>query len=106
MLDDATQRRISRLRQGEDRLPLRDRGGRSQVREHAFEGCCRTWSGAPRTDSVVVREELAKFRNVQALLSAAAPAAARGAQRQIAQRTIAEISACLCALHGVLRRCD
>ena len=67
MLDDATQQLILHG-SGKEKIAfhyLTERG-RTQVREHAFEGVLPNLERRYReTDSVVVREELAKFRNTQ-----------------------------------------
>ena len=67
MLDDATQDLILNG-SGKEKIAfhyLTERG-RGQVREHAFEGVLPNLERRYReTDSVVVREELAKFRNTQ-----------------------------------------
>jgi excinuclease ABC subunit A len=96
MLDDATQRLIL-AGSGREKIAFRyvTGSGRSQVREHAFEGVLPNLERRFReTDSVVVREELAKFRNVQACLECGGTRLRREARHvKIAQRTIAEISA-------------
>src|SRR6185295_15246396 len=69
--------------------------GRSQVREHAFEGVIPNLERRFReTDSVVVREELAKFRNTQSCPECSGTRLRREARHvKLAERTIAEISA-------------
>src|SRR5689334_1247200 len=67
VLEDETQKRIL-YGSGEEKIAfhyLTDRG-RTQVREHAFEGVIPNLERRYReTDSAVVREELAKFRNTR-----------------------------------------
>jgi len=67
VLEDETQKRIL-YGSGEEKIAfhyLTDRG-RTQVREHAFEGVIPNLERRYReTDSTVVREELAKFRNTR-----------------------------------------
>jgi excinuclease ABC subunit A len=96
MLDEATQKLIL-YGSGKEKIAFRyaTEGGRSQVREHAFEGVIPNLERRYReTDSVVVREELAKFRNTQ-------PCPACGGTRlrhearhvKVAEKTIYEVSA-------------
>jgi excinuclease ABC subunit A len=67
VLDDEIQQLIL-FGSGKDKIdfPYVSERGRTQIREHAFEGVIhnleRRWK---ETDSTVVREELAKFRNVR-----------------------------------------
>ncbi|HVP09317.1 MAG TPA: excinuclease ABC subunit UvrA, partial [Burkholderiales bacterium] len=69
--------------------------GRSQVREHAFEGVIPNLERRYReTDSVVVREELAKFRNAQSCPECGGTRLRREARHvRVAQKTIYELSA-------------
>jgi excinuclease ABC subunit A len=96
MLDEATQRLILQG-SGREKIAFQymTERGRSQVREHAFEGVIPSLERRFReTDSLVVREELAKFRSVQ-------PCPACGGARlrlearhvKVAERTIYEVSA-------------
>ena len=67
MLEDEVQRLIL-FGSGKEKIAFRylTERGRTQVREHAFEGVIPNLDRRYReTDSAVVREELAKFRNVQ-----------------------------------------
>ena len=68
--------------------------GRSQVREHAFEGVIHNLERRFReTDSAVVREELAKFRTAQPCPDCDGTRLRREARNvKVAQRTIYEIS--------------
>ena len=68
--------------------------GRSQVREHAFEGVLPNLERRYReTDSVVVREELAKFRNTQPCPDCDGTRLRREARHvKVADRTIFEVS--------------
>jgi excinuclease ABC subunit A len=69
--------------------------GRSQVREHAFEGVLPNLERRYReTDSVVVREELAKFRNTQTCAECGGTRLRREARNvKVAAKTIYEVSA-------------
>jgi len=69
--------------------------GRSQVREHAFEGVLPNLERRFReTDSVVVRDELAKFRNTQTCTECRGSRLRREPRHvKVAERTIYEISA-------------
>jgi excinuclease ABC subunit A len=70
MLDDKTQHLILNG-SGKDKIAFHyiTERGRTQVREHAFEGVLPNLARRYReTDSVVVREELAKFRNTQSCM--------------------------------------
>ncbi|MFY9315667.1 MAG: excinuclease ABC subunit UvrA [Burkholderiales bacterium] len=96
MLDDATQKLIL-YGSGKEKIAfhyLTERG-RSQVREHAFEGVIPNLERRFReTDSVAVREELAKFRNTQPCPECAGTRLRREARYvKVAGRTIFEISA-------------
>jgi excinuclease ABC subunit A len=67
MLDEATQQLIL-YGSGKEKIAFRylTERGRGQVREHAFEGVIPNLERRLReTESTVVREELAKFRNAQ-----------------------------------------
>jgi excinuclease ABC subunit A len=68
--------------------------GRSQLREHAFEGVLPNLERRHReTDSVVVREELAKFRNTQTCTECNGTRLRREARHvKVADRTIYEIA--------------
>jgi len=96
VLDDATQRLILHG-SGREKIGFRylTERGRSQLREHAFEGVLPNLERRYReTDSVVVREELAKFRNVQPCPECAGTRLRREARHvKVASRTIFEISA-------------
>jgi excinuclease ABC subunit A len=96
MLDEATQKLILHG-SGKQKIAfhyLAERG-RSQVREHAFEGVIPNLERRYReTDSVVVREELAKFRNTQSCPDCAGTRLRREARHvKVAERTIYEVSA-------------
>src|SRR6185369_11770434 len=69
--------------------------GRKQVREHAFEGVLPNLERRYReTDSIVVREELAKFRNTQSCPDCGGTRLRREARHvKVADRTIYELSA-------------
>jgi excinuclease ABC subunit A len=69
--------------------------GRTQVREHAFEGVIHNLERRYReTDSAVVREELAKFRNTQPCRECGGARLRREARHvKVAEQTIFEISA-------------
>ena len=68
--------------------------GRSQLREHAFEGVLPNLERRYReTDSMVVREELAKFRNTQTCTECNGTRLRREARHvKVAERTIYEIA--------------
>jgi excinuclease ABC subunit A len=68
---------------------------RSQVREHAFEGVLPNLERRYReTDSVVVREELARYRNTRTCTACAGTRLRREARHvKVADRTIYEVSA-------------
>jgi excinuclease ABC subunit A len=96
MLDEATQRLILHG-SGKEKIGfhyLAERG-RSQLREHAFEGVLPNLERRYReTDSAVVREELAKFRNVQPCPGCAGTRLRREARHvKVAGRSIYEVSA-------------
>ncbi|HEY8069942.1 MAG TPA: excinuclease ABC subunit UvrA [Burkholderiales bacterium] len=96
MLDDAAQRLILHG-SGKEKIAfhyLTERG-RSQVREHAFEGVLPNLERRFReTDSLVVREELAKFRNTQTCTECAGTRLRREARHvKVGEKTIYEISA-------------
>jgi excinuclease ABC subunit A len=96
MLDEATQQRIL-FGSGKDKIAFRylTERGRSQVREHAFEGVIPNLERRYReTESAVVREELAKFRNAQSCPECGGTRLRREARHvKIAGRTIFELSA-------------
>jgi excinuclease ABC subunit A len=96
MLDDATQKLIL-YGSGKEKIAfhyLTERG-RGQVREHAFEGVIPNLERRFRdTDSVVVREELAKFRNAQTCPECAGTRLRLEARHvKVAGRTIFDVSA-------------
>ena len=95
MLDDATQRLILQG-SGKEKIAFHYLAarGRSQVREHAFEGVLPNLERRFReTDSVVVREELAKFRNTQTCTECGGTRLRREARYvKVAEKTIYEIS--------------
>ena len=96
MLEDATQALILHG-SGKEKIAfhyLTERG-RGQVREHAFEGVLPNLERRFReTDSVVVREELDKFRNTQTCTQCCGTRLRREARHvRMAERTIYEISA-------------
>ncbi len=96
MLEEATQALILHG-SGKEKIAfhyLTERG-RSQVREHAFEGVLPNLERRFReTDSVVVREELAKFRNTQTCTQCRGTRLRREARHvRMAERAIYEISA-------------
>jgi len=96
ILPDATQKRILYGSGGEKiAFHYLTERGRSQVREHAFEGVIPNLERRFReTDSAVVREELAKFRNTQPCLECAGVRLRREARHvKVADRTLYEISA-------------
>ncbi len=96
MLEDATQALILNG-SGKEKIAFQylTERGRSQVREHAFEGVLPNLERRFReTDSVVVREELAKFRNTQTCMECRGTRLRREARHvRVAARTIFEISA-------------
>jgi excinuclease ABC subunit A len=96
MLDDKVQRLILHG-SGKEKIAFRylTERGKSQTREHAFEGVLPNLERRYRdTDSVVVREELAKFRNTQPCPECRGTRLRREARHvKVADRTIYEISA-------------
>jgi excinuclease ABC subunit A len=95
MLDEAAQRVILHG-SGKEKIAFRylTERGRSQVREHAFEGVLPNLERRYReTDSTVVREELAKFRNTQPCPACAGTRLRREARHvRIAGQTLHEIA--------------
>jgi len=95
MLDEATQKLIL-YGSGKEKIAFRylTERGRGQVREHAFEGVLPNLERRFReTDSTVVREELAKFRNAQPCPECKGTRLRREARHvKVAQSTIYEIS--------------
>ena len=95
MLDDATQKLIL-YGSGKEKIAFRylTERGRGQVREHAFEGVMPNLERRFReTDSVVVREELAKFRNAQPCPDCRGTRLRREARHvKVAEGTIFEVS--------------
>ena len=95
MLDAATQKLIL-YGSGKEKIAFRylTERGRGQVREHAFEGVLPNLERRFReTDSTVVREELAKFRNAQPCPDCKGTRLRREARHvKVADRTIFEIS--------------
>ncbi len=95
MLDDATQKLIL-YGSGKEKIAFRylTERGRGQLREHAFEGVLPNLERRFReTDSTVVREELAKFRNAQPCPDCKGTRLRREARHvKVADRTIFEIS--------------
>jgi excinuclease ABC subunit A len=95
MLDDKVQKLIL-YGSGKEKIAFKylTERGRSQVREHAFEGVIPNLERRFReTDSVVVREELAKFRNMQTCLECQGTRLRREARHvKVAGRTIFELS--------------
>jgi excinuclease ABC subunit A len=95
MLDEATQKLILHG-SGKEQIAFRyvTERGRSQVREHAFEGVLPNLERRYReTDSVVVREELAKFRNTQACPECAGTRLRREARHvKVDEKAIYEVS--------------
>jgi excinuclease ABC subunit A len=96
MLEDRIQK-IILYGSGKDRIPFHYMGerGRSTVKEHAFEGVIPNHERRYReTDSLVVREELAKLLNTQACPECAGARLRREARHvKLADHTIYEISA-------------
>jgi excinuclease ABC subunit A len=96
MLEDRVQKLILQG-SGREKVAFRymTERGRSQVREHAFEGVLPNLERRYReTDSVVVREELAKFRNTQACPDCGGTRLRREARHvKVADRSIYELSA-------------
>jgi excinuclease ABC subunit A len=95
MLDEATQKLIL-YGSGKEKVAFRylTERGRGQVREHTFEGVLPNLERRFReTDSTVVREELAKFRNAQPCPDCKGTRLRREARHvKVAQSTIYEIS--------------
>ena len=95
MLDDEIQKLILHG-SGKEKIAFRylTERSRSQVREHAFEGVLPNLERRFReTDSVVVREELAKFRATQPCPECGGTRLRREARHvRVAERTIFEIS--------------
>ena len=95
MLDEATQRLILQG-SGKEKIGFHymTERGRSQLREHAFEGVLPNLERRYReTESTVVREELAKFRNVQPCPGCAGTRLRREARHvRLAGRAIYEVS--------------
>ncbi|MEW6691121.1 MAG: excinuclease ABC subunit UvrA, partial [Pseudomonadota bacterium] len=96
MLDEATQGRIL-YGSGREKIAFRyvSERGRSQVREHAFEGVIPNLERRYReTESMVVREELAKFRNTRACEECGGARLRREARHvRVAEKTLHEVSA-------------
>jgi len=95
MLDDATQRLILHG-SGREKIAFHyiTERGRTQVREHVFEGVLPSLERRFReTDSVVVREELAKFRNTQTCMDCGGTRLRREARHvKVGEKTIYEVS--------------
>jgi excinuclease ABC subunit A len=95
MLPDAVQQLVLHG-SGKEKIAFRYVGerGRSTVKEHAFEGVVPNLERRYReTDSVVVREELAKHRNTQTCPECAGTRLRREARHvKIAERTLHEVS--------------
>ena len=96
MLEDRIQHLVL-YGSGKEKIAFRyaGEGGRSTVKEHAFEGVIPNHERRYReTDSIVVREELAKLINMQTCPECAGARLRREARHvKIADRTIYEISA-------------
>jgi excinuclease ABC subunit A len=96
MLEDRIQHLVL-YGSGKEKIAFRyaGEGGRSSVKEHAFEGVIPNHERRYReTDSIVVREELAKLINMQTCPDCAGARLRREARHvKIADRTIYEISA-------------
>ncbi len=96
MLEEATQKLILQG-SGKEKIAFHymTERGRNQVREHAFEGVLPNLERRFRaTDSAVVREELAKFRNAQSCPACGGTRLRREARHvKVAESTIYEISA-------------
>jgi excinuclease ABC subunit A len=96
MLDDKVQKLILHG-SGKEKIAFdyMTERGRKQVREHAFEGVLPNLERRFReTDSVVVREELAKFRNTQSCPDCGGTRLRREARHvKVADRAIYELSA-------------
>ena len=95
VLEDATQRLIL-YGSGKEKIAFQyvTERGRSQVREHAFEGVLPNLERRYReTDSLVVREELAKLRNTQPCPECEGTRLRREARHvKVAEKTIFEFS--------------
>jgi excinuclease ABC subunit A len=95
MLPDAVQKLVL-YGSGKEKIAFRYVGerGRSTVKEHAFEGVVPNLERRYReTDSVVVREELAKHRNTQTCPECAGTRLRREARHvKIADKTLHEVS--------------
>jgi len=95
ILDDATQKLIL-YGSGKEKIAFHyaTERGRNQVREHAFEGVIPNLERRFReTESVVVREELAKFRNTQPCPACAGTRLRREARHvKVQGRAIFEVS--------------
>ncbi|MEK6243854.1 MAG: excinuclease ABC subunit UvrA [Pseudomonadota bacterium] len=95
MLDDKTQDLILNG-SGKEKIAFHyiTERGRSQVREHAFEGVLPNMERRYReTDSVVVREELAKFRNTQTCMECSGTRLRREARHvRIAGQTLHQVA--------------
>jgi excinuclease ABC subunit A len=95
-LDDRVQRVILHG-SGKEKIAFRylSERGRASVKEHAFEGVIPNHERRYReTDSVVVREELAKLRNVRTCPECGGARLRREARHvKIAERTLQEVSA-------------
>jgi excinuclease ABC subunit A len=96
MLDERIQKVIL-YGSGRDKISFRyaGEGGRASVKEHAFEGVIPNLERRYReTDSLVVREELAKLRNTQACPECGGARLRREARHvKLGSHTIYEISA-------------
>jgi excinuclease ABC subunit A len=96
MLADETQHLILHG-SGKEKIPFHylNERGRSQAREHAFEGVLPNLERRYReTDSAVVREELAKLRNTQTCAECSGTRLRREARHvKVAGRAIYEVSA-------------
>jgi excinuclease ABC subunit A len=95
MLDERTQELIL-YGSGKEKIAFRylSDGGRSAVKEHAFEGVIPNHERRYReTDSLVVREELAKLRNVRACPDCGGARLRREARHvKIVDKTLQEVS--------------
>jgi excinuclease ABC subunit A len=103
MLPDEVQKLVL-YGSGKEKIAFRYPGerGRSAVKEHAFEGVVPNLERRYReTDSVVVREELAKYRNTRTCPDCDGTRLRREARHvKIAERTLHEVSSL--ALRGTL----
>src|SRR6185295_19277422 len=95
MLEDKTQQLIL-YGSGKEKIAFHyvTERSRSQVREHAFEGVLPNLERRYReTDSVVVREELARYRNTQSCMECGGTRLRREARHvKVDEKTIYEIS--------------